>query len=101
MAQTKKCVTTWQHMDTPHGTHVGMHVCMCACARVCAHVRARMTREIKLPFQDNVISRCHMHLIYVLIFVIFCHVGLCLSTLSAQVTWRYMDRAIRALIDDR
>ena len=44
---------------------------MCVRAHVCAHEWARMTREIKLPFQDTDISRCHMHLIYTSIFVIF------------------------------
>ena len=80
-------ITTWQRMDTPRDvvyvfTRVYVHVCAYVHAYVCVHVCTCMMRETKLPFQDNAISQCHMHLIYVSIFVIFYHMRLCFSVLS-------------------
>ena len=75
VAQTKKYVAKWGHMNTPCGialvfTSVCARVSVRVCAHVCAHVCARVTRKFKLPFQYNHISLCHLHLIYALIFII-------------------------------
>ena len=43
---------------------------------LCARVRENENREIKLPFEDNVISLNHLYIIYALNLLIFCHMGL-------------------------
>ena len=76
--------------------HVAARTCWRVCIRVSTHLSAqictRVKREIKLLFQDNVISLCHMHLIYVSIVHNFCHVGLCFVLKRVQVTWHYEER---------
>ena len=71
VTQTKKRITTWQHMDMTHGdVDVFARVYSCVCVRV--------IREIKFPFQDNDISLYRLYLIYALNPINFRHVGLIL-----------------------
>ena len=61
VAQTKKCVATWRHVDMPRGsaymfTRVYTHVCVRVCTHLCAHVYTCLRREINFPFQDKAVS---------------------------------------------
>ena len=57
-------------------TPVYAHVCARLYAHVCAHGCARVIREIKLPFHNNVICLYHLYLIDTLKPINFYHVGL-------------------------
>ena len=77
---------TWQLMwrgqksASSHGVSIRRHMARRVCERifwrVCAQVCAHVIRDIKLPFQDNVISQYHLYDIYKLKPVIFCYVRL-------------------------
>ena len=80
VAQMKKGVATWRHMDTPCGAaYLLAHVCACVCVhmckRVCAHVCTSVIREIRHHFLDNAISLYCAYIIYTSNRLDFCHVG--------------------------